>query len=51
MNAVVRSYVRMAIYHGCKCYGVKGSFDGLAKGDLQVGFCIPEVDKLPKYCS
>uniref|UniRef100_A0A183DBI6 6-phosphofructokinase n=1 Tax=Gongylonema pulchrum TaxID=637853 RepID=A0A183DBI6_9BILA len=35
MNAVVRSYVRMGIYHRCKVYGVKNSFEGLAKGDLK----------------
>ncbi|VDN00772.1 unnamed protein product [Thelazia callipaeda] len=35
MNAVVRSFVRMGIYHHCKVYGVKNSFEGLAKGDLK----------------
>ncbi|VDK41776.1 unnamed protein product [Anisakis simplex] len=35
MNAAVRSFVRMAIYHHCKVYGVQNSFEGLAKGDLK----------------
>lgn len=35
MNAVVRSFVRMGIYHRCKVYGVKNSFEGLVKGDLK----------------
>ncbi|VDM95049.1 unnamed protein product [Thelazia callipaeda] len=29
MNAVVRSYVRMALYHRCKVFGIKNSFEGL----------------------
>ncbi|VDK66066.1 unnamed protein product [Onchocerca ochengi] len=35
MNAVVRSFVRMGIHRGCKVYGVKNSFEGLANGDLK----------------
>uniref|UniRef100_A0AAF5RTN2 ATP-dependent 6-phosphofructokinase n=4 Tax=Wuchereria bancrofti TaxID=6293 RepID=A0AAF5RTN2_WUCBA len=35
MNAVVRSYVRMALYHGCKVYGIKNSFEGLCRGEVQ----------------
>lgn len=40
MNAVVRSYVRMALYHGCKVYGIKNSFGGLCRGEVQVSECI-----------
>lgn len=36
MNAVVRSYVRMALYRGCKVYGIKNSFEGLCRGEVQV---------------
>ncbi|VBB29938.1 unnamed protein product [Acanthocheilonema viteae] len=35
MNAVVRSYVRMALYHGCNVYGIKNSFEGLCRGEVQ----------------
>uniref|UniRef100_F1KSL6 ATP-dependent 6-phosphofructokinase n=1 Tax=Ascaris suum TaxID=6253 RepID=F1KSL6_ASCSU len=35
MNAAVRSFVRMAIYHHCRVYGVQNSFEGLARGDLK----------------
>ncbi|VDK84040.1 unnamed protein product [Onchocerca ochengi] len=35
MNAVVRSYVRMAFYHGYKVYGIKNSFEGLCRGEVQ----------------
>ncbi|VDO36991.1 unnamed protein product [Onchocerca flexuosa] len=35
MNAVVRSFVRMGIHRGCKVYGVRNSFEGLANGDLK----------------
>lgn len=44
MNAVVRSYVRMGIYNRCKVYGVRNSFEGLAKGDLKVSlYAVQEV--------
>lgn len=32
MNAAVRSYVRMALYHQCTVYGIEDSFEGLANG-------------------
>lgn len=32
MNAAVRSFVRMALYHHCTVYGVEDSFEGLANG-------------------
>jgi 6-phosphofructokinase 1 len=32
MNAAVRSFVRMGLYHNCNVYGVHNSFDGLASG-------------------
>ncbi|MCP9257259.1 ATP-PFK [Dirofilaria immitis] len=35
MNAVVRSYVRMGLYHGYKVYGIKNSFEGLCRGEVQ----------------
>ncbi|KAI1730629.1 phosphofructokinase domain-containing protein [Ditylenchus destructor] len=35
MNATVRSFVRMGLYHRCNVYGVHNSFDGLAAGQLK----------------
>ncbi|KAL6723050.1 hypothetical protein Aduo_018101 [Ancylostoma duodenale] len=32
MNAAVRSFVRMALYHHCTVYGIEDSFEGLANG-------------------
>ncbi|KFD72511.1 hypothetical protein M514_15347 [Trichuris suis] len=34
MNAAVRCFVRMGLYHGCKVYAIKDSFQGLIKGKL-----------------
>lgn len=39
MNAAVRSFVRMGLYHHCNVYGIYSSFDGLAEGQLKV--CLP----------
>lgn len=36
MNAAVRSFVRMGIYHRCDVYGIHNSFEGLAAGQLKV---------------
>lgn len=36
MNAVVRSYVRMALCHGCVVYGIRNSFEGLCRGEVKV---------------
>jgi 6-phosphofructokinase len=36
MNAAVRSFARVAMYHNCNVWGVKDSFDGLAAGMLEV---------------
>lgn len=36
MNAAVRSFVRMGLYHHCNVYGIYSSFDGLAEGKLKV---------------
>ncbi|CAD5234066.1 unnamed protein product [Bursaphelenchus xylophilus] len=35
MNAAVRSFVRMGLYHHCNVYGVHNSFEGLATGQLK----------------
>ncbi|KAH7723923.1 6-phosphofructokinaseliver type-like protein [Aphelenchoides avenae] len=35
MNAAVRSFVRMGLYHHCNVYGIYSSFDGLAEGKLK----------------
>ncbi|PAV64186.1 hypothetical protein WR25_22008 [Diploscapter pachys] len=35
MNAAVRSFVRMALYHHCKVYGIEDSFEGLARGSFK----------------
>uniref|UniRef100_A0A914DK92 ATP-dependent 6-phosphofructokinase n=1 Tax=Acrobeloides nanus TaxID=290746 RepID=A0A914DK92_9BILA len=35
MNAAVRSFVRMGIYHRCNVYAIHNSFEGLAKGELK----------------
>uniref|UniRef100_A0A7E4W9K3 ATP-dependent 6-phosphofructokinase n=1 Tax=Panagrellus redivivus TaxID=6233 RepID=A0A7E4W9K3_PANRE len=35
MNAAVRSFVRMGLYHHCNIFGVHNSFDGLAEGQLK----------------
>uniref|UniRef100_A0A0N5A958 ATP-dependent 6-phosphofructokinase n=1 Tax=Syphacia muris TaxID=451379 RepID=A0A0N5A958_9BILA len=34
MNAAVRSFVRMGIYHRCKVYGINNSLEGLAHGNI-----------------
>ena len=36
MNAAVRSFVRMGLYHHAKIYGIQDSFEGLARGDFKV---------------
>ncbi|EYB93149.1 hypothetical protein Y032_0185g1020 [Ancylostoma ceylanicum] len=36
MNAAVRSFVRMALYHHCTVYGIEDSFEGLANGAFKV---------------
>lgn len=36
MNAAVRSFVRMGIYHKCNVFGIHNSFEGLASGQLKV---------------
>lgn len=38
MNAAVRSFVRMGIYHGCKVCSVRDSFEGLIKDDIKVSY-------------
>lgn len=35
MNAAVRSYVRMALYHQCSVFGIEDSFEGLANGSFK----------------
>ncbi|ULT80557.1 hypothetical protein L5515_016737 [Caenorhabditis briggsae] len=35
MNAAVRSYVRMALYHQCTVFGIEDSFEGLANGSFK----------------
>ncbi|CAD6193057.1 unnamed protein product [Caenorhabditis auriculariae] len=35
MNAAVRSFVRMGLYHQCKVYGIEDSFEGLANGSFR----------------
>ncbi|KAI6173801.1 ATP-dependent 6-phosphofructokinase [Aphelenchoides besseyi] len=35
MNAAVRSFVRMGLYHHCNVYGVYNSFEGLASGQIK----------------
>uniref|UniRef100_A0A1I7YBF3 ATP-dependent 6-phosphofructokinase n=1 Tax=Steinernema glaseri TaxID=37863 RepID=A0A1I7YBF3_9BILA len=35
MNAAVRSFVRMGLYHHCTVYGINNSFEGLANGELK----------------
>lgn len=35
MNAAVRSFVRMALYHRCRVFGIHNSFEGLADGQLE----------------
>lgn len=40
MNAAVRSFVRMALYHHCKVYGIEDSFEGLARGSFKVRFFL-----------
>uniref|UniRef100_A0A914VMC2 6-phosphofructokinase n=1 Tax=Plectus sambesii TaxID=2011161 RepID=A0A914VMC2_9BILA len=35
MNAAVRSFVRLGLYHHCKVYGVHNSFEGLANGQFK----------------
>lgn len=34
MNAAVRAFVRMALYHRCKVFGINNSFEGLADGQI-----------------
>lgn len=34
MNAAVRSFVRISLYHHCTAFGINDSFEGLAKGNL-----------------
>lgn len=36
MNAAVRSFVRMALYHRCRVFGVHNCFEGFANGQLNV---------------
>jgi 6-phosphofructokinase 1 len=36
MNAAIRSFTRVAMYHNCHVFGVKDSFEGLAAGTLEV---------------
>jgi 6-phosphofructokinase 1 len=36
MNAAVRAFVRTALYHRCKVFGIYNSFQGLAEGKIQV---------------
>ncbi|KAE9548297.1 hypothetical protein FO519_008495 [Halicephalobus sp. NKZ332] len=35
MNAAVRSFVRMGLYHHCTVYGIHNSFEGLAAGEVK----------------
>ncbi|KAI6191356.1 ATP-dependent 6-phosphofructokinase [Aphelenchoides bicaudatus] len=35
MNAAVRSFVRLGLYHRCNVYGIYNSFEGLATGQLK----------------
>jgi 6-phosphofructokinase 1 len=35
MNAAVRSFVRLGLYHNCNVYGIHNSFEGLALGQLK----------------
>ncbi|KAI6243825.1 ATP-dependent 6-phosphofructokinase [Aphelenchoides fujianensis] len=35
MNAAVRSFVRMGLYHHCNVFGVYNSFEGLASGQIK----------------
>ena len=44
MNAAVRSFVRMGLYHHAKVYGIQDSFEGLAKGEFKVS-SLEHVDQ------
>ncbi|KAL7073896.1 hypothetical protein ACQ4LE_006526 [Meloidogyne hapla] len=35
MNAAVRAFVRMALYHRCKVFGIYNAFEGLAEGKVE----------------
>ncbi|CAK5055074.1 unnamed protein product [Meloidogyne enterolobii] len=35
MNAAVRAFVRMALYHRCKVFGINNAFEGLAEGKIE----------------
>jgi 6-phosphofructokinase len=35
MNAAVRAFVRMALYHRCKVFGIHNSFEGFADGQIE----------------
>lgn len=45
MNAAVRSFVRMALYHHCTVYGIEDSFEGLANG----AFKVREIKRVAIY--
>ena len=34
MNAAVRAFVRVALYHRCKVFGINNAFEGLAEGKV-----------------
>lgn len=36
MNAAVRSFVRMGLYHKCNVFAIYNSFEGLASGQFKV---------------
>ena len=36
MNAAIRAVVRVAYVHGIQVYGVKGGYNGLINGDMNV---------------
>lgn len=43
MNAAVRSFVRLGLYHHCNVYGIYNSFEGLASGQLKVSWNFREL--------
>lgn len=41
MNAATRSFVRLAMTHGCRVLGVRFGFEGLVQDNVTFVFCFP----------